>query len=47
MVRGLALKGAAIDTLKEVMVVSETASQDGLSQQPEIFKTRKCGIPFS
>lgn len=30
-VRGLALKGAAIDTLKEVMVVSETASQDGLN----------------
>ena len=28
---GLVLKGAAIDTLRSVMVVSETASQDGLN----------------
>ncbi len=28
---GLALKGSAIDTLKSIMVVSETASQDGLN----------------
>ena len=28
---GIVLKGAAIDTLKSIMVVSETASQDGLN----------------
>ena len=28
---GIVLKGAAIDTLKSMMVVSETASQDGLN----------------
>lgn len=29
--RGMPLKNAAIDTLKEIMVVSETANQDGLN----------------
>ena len=31
MENGIVLKGAAIDTLKSIMVVSETASQDGLN----------------
>jgi hypothetical protein len=30
-VTGLVLKDAAIDTLKTIMVMSETASQDGLN----------------
>lgn len=50
-VRGLALKGSAIDTLKSMMVVSETASQDGLNWGINGFIVtqigRELGLPMT
>lgn len=50
-VRGLSLKGASMDTLTSMMVVSETASQDGLNWGINGFIVtqigRELGLPYT